>query len=120
MSAPLWRSLYRRRLTNSPPGLVAKMKPINVILDYGRTGMSVELPAERVVGTLAIRDVPPLQDPESAVKAALELPIGTPALRRIADGRKDACILICDITRPVPNRTILGPMLHVLGEAGIP
>ena len=35
---------------------------------------------------------------------ALEQPIGTPALREIARGRKDACILICDITRPVPNR----------------
>jgi nickel-dependent lactate racemase len=96
------------------------MKPIRVILDYGRTGMSVELPAERVIGTLAIRDVPPLKDPDGAVKAALEAPIGTPALGRIARGRNDACILICDITRPVPNRTILGPMLHVLGEAGIP
>jgi len=95
------------------------MKPINVILDYGRTGIRVELPAERVVGTLAIRDVPPLDDPEGAVKGALESPTGTPALRRLADGRKDACILICDITRPVPNRTILGPMLHVLSEAGI-
>ena len=47
-------------------------------------------------------------------------PIGTPALRQIAQGRKDACILICDITRPVPNQTILGPVLKVLHEAGIP
>jgi nickel-dependent lactate racemase len=95
------------------------MKPINVILDYGRTGIRVELPAERVVGTLAIRDVPPLDHPEGAVKAALEAPTGTPALHRLADGRNDTCILICDITRPVPNRTILRPMLHVLSEAGI-
>jgi lactate racemase len=96
------------------------MKPIKVVLDYGRTGMCVELPADRVVGTLAIRDVPPLSDPEGAVKAALEAPIGTPALRQLADGRTNACILICDITRPVPNRTILGPMLSVLSAAAIP
>jgi lactate racemase len=96
------------------------MKPITVNLDYGRTGMKVELPAERVVGSLAIRDVPPLEDPQAGVESALESPIGTPALRQIAEGRKDACILICDITRPVPNQTILGPMLKVLGEAGIP
>ncbi len=56
------------------------MKPINVILDYGRTGLSVELPAERVVGTLAIRDVSPLEDPQGAVEAALEAPIGTPGV----------------------------------------
>src|SRR5262245_6577949 len=96
------------------------MKPLKVTLDYGRTGLTVELPADRVVGPLAIRDVPPLDDPERVVAAALKEPIGTPPLRGIARGRKDACILVCDITRPVPNRTILGPMLQVLAEAGIP
>ena len=96
------------------------MKTMKVTLDYGRTGLTVELPAERLVGPLAIRDVPALGDPEAAVTDALERPVGTPALREIARGRKDACILICDITRPVPNRDILGPMLQVLHEAGIP
>jgi lactate racemase len=95
------------------------MKTMKVTLDYGRTGLTVELPAERVVGPLAIRDVPALGDPEAAVSDALERPVGTPALREIARGRQDACILICDITRPVPNRVILGPMLQVLRDAGI-
>jgi nickel-dependent lactate racemase len=96
------------------------MNLLTVTLDYGRTGLTVELPADRVVGPLAIRDVPPLDDPERAVAAALEQPIGTPALREIARGREDACILVCDITRPVPNRTILGPVLKVLRQAAIP
>jgi nickel-dependent lactate racemase len=96
------------------------MKHLSVTLDYGRTGLTVELPGDRVVGPLAIRDVPALDDPERAVVAALEEPIGTAALRRIARGRKDACILVCDITRPVPNGTILRPTLRVLREAGIP
>ncbi len=45
------------------------------------------------------------------------------ALRRLAElakGRKSACILICDFTRPVPNKLILPPMLHILEEQGIP
>jgi nickel-dependent lactate racemase len=96
------------------------MKTMKVTLDYGRTGLTVELPAARVVGPLAIRDVPALHDPERAVADALERPTGTIALREIARGRKDACILICDITRPVPNRIILGPTLRVLHDAGIP
>ncbi len=95
------------------------MSTMNVTLDYGRTGLSVALPADRVVGPLAIRNVPPLDDPERAVAEALERPIATPPLRQVAQGRKDACILVCDITRPVPNRTILTPMLRVLHEAGI-
>ena len=96
------------------------MKTMQVTLDYGRTGLTVELPEERIIGPLAIRDVPPLEDPERAVAEAIERPNGTPALLEIARGRKNACILVCDITRPVPNRTILGPTLKVLHQAGIP
>jgi nickel-dependent lactate racemase len=96
------------------------MKTLTVTLDYGRTGLTVELPADRVVGPLAIRRVPALEHPEQAVAAAIESPIGAPALRQIARGRSNACILICDITRPVPNRTILRPLLKVLHEAGVP
>jgi len=96
------------------------MKKMSFKLDYGRTGLDVELPTDRLVGPLAIRDVPPVPDPESAVATALRDPIGTPPLSEIARGRNDACILICDITRPVPNQTILRPMLAVLDQAGIP
>ncbi len=96
------------------------MKPLRVTLDYGRTGLEVELPADRLVGPLSIRSVPPLPDPEGAVAAAIEAPIGTRALRELARGRKNACILVCDVTRPVPNATILRPTLRVLHEAGIP
>ena len=95
------------------------MKSLQFTLDYGRTGLPVSLPADRVVGPLAIKHVPQLEDPEGAVAAALEKPIGTQSLRALAKGRKDACILICDITRPVPNQTILRPTLQVLDEAGI-
>ena len=50
---------------------------------------------------------------------ALAYPIGTPSLRRLARGRKNACIVIADITRPVPNAVILPPMLRMLEEEGI-
>lgn len=88
-------------------------------LDYGRTGLSIELPADRIVGPLEIQSVPPLDDPEAAVVAALASPIGSPPLAEVARGKKTACILACDITRPVPNRTLLGPTLRVLHESGL-
>ncbi len=96
------------------------MKTVKLTLDYGRTGLEIELPERGLVGPLAIRDVPPLPDPEAAVARALEHPTGSPPLAQIAQGKKSACILICDITRPVPNRVILGPMLRVLEAAGVP
>jgi nickel-dependent lactate racemase len=89
-------------------------------LDYGRTGLDVTLPDANVVGPLSIRPAPPLADPQGAILAAMANPIGSRPLAELARGRKDACIVICDITRPVPNKLILPPMLRTLEEAGIP
>ncbi len=92
---------------------------MRVTLDYGRTGLDVELPDDRVVGPLAIRPAPPLADPAAALEAALARPIGTRPLAEVARGRRDACVLVCDITRPVPNRLILPPLLRTLEAQGI-
>ncbi len=92
---------------------------MRITLDYGRTGLDVNLPEERLVGPLAIRPAPALADPESAVAAALAQPIGSPPLAQLARERRDACILVCDVTRPVPNRLILPPVLRILEAQGI-
>src|SRR5437879_6442693 len=92
---------------------------MRVTLDYGRTGLVVELPDANVEGPLAIRPAPPLQNPQAAVEDALQKPIGTPPLAELAKGRRNACILVCDITRPVPNRLILPPLLRTLEQQGI-
>src|SRR5437764_10775603 len=92
---------------------------MQVTLDYGRTGLTVTLPDDRVVGPLAIRPAIPLPDPAAALEDALARPIGTPPLSAIARGRKNACVLICDVTRPVPNRLLLPPILRTLEAAGI-
>src|SRR5262245_28821671 len=101
------------------PGSSSQTTRMRITLDYGRTGLEVTLPDDRVVGPLAIRPAPALEDPAAAVADALARPIGTPPLAQLARGRKDACILVCDITRPVPNRVILPPLLRTLEEQGI-
>jgi nickel-dependent lactate racemase len=92
---------------------------MRVTLDYGRTGLEVELPDASVVRTLAYREAVPLTDPDAVLERVLSHPTGSPSLARLAEGRQDACILICDITRPVPNEMILRPVLRQLEEAGI-
>jgi nickel-dependent lactate racemase len=92
---------------------------MRIRLDYGRTGLEVDLPAERLVGPLDIRPAPPLADPVAAVEEALCHPLGTPPLLELARGRRQACILVCDITRPVPNRLLLPPLLRTLEAGGI-
>jgi nickel-dependent lactate racemase len=93
---------------------------MRVTLDYGRTGLDVELPDDRVVGPLEIKSAPPLADPAGAVEDALVNPIGTERLAYLACGCRNACILVSDITRPVPNDLILTPLLRTLEFAGIP
>jgi nickel-dependent lactate racemase len=93
--------------------------PMRITLDYGRTGLDVDLPDDRLIGPLHIRDAAPLPDPAAAVAEALRRPIGTPPLAEVARGRRNACVLVCDVTRPVPNRLILPPLLRTLEEQGI-
>src|SRR5262245_41067773 len=92
---------------------------MQLTLDYGRTGLTVTLPDDRVVGPLAIRPAAPLTDPVAAIADAIRNPIASKPLADIAKGRKNACILVCDITRPVPNQWILPPLLKSLEDAGI-
>jgi nickel-dependent lactate racemase len=92
---------------------------MRITLDYDRCGLTVDLPEDRLVGPLEIRPAAPLADPAAAIAQALAQPIGTPPLAEIARGRRNACVLICDITRPVPNQLILPPLLRILEEQGI-
>lgn len=64
--------------------------------------------------------MPKIVDQPAAITAALNEPIGSPPLAQLARGRNSACILICDITRPVPNRLFLRPMIQAMIGAGIP
>src|SRR5438045_1083344 len=93
---------------------------MQIQLDYGRTGLTVDLPDDRIVGPLAIRPATPLADPVAAIAEAISQPIGTAPLAELARGKRSACILICDITRPVPNKWILPPLLATLEAAGVP
>jgi nickel-dependent lactate racemase len=92
---------------------------MRIKLDYGKTGLEVNLPDDRLVGPLSLRPAVPLAHPESAIAHAIAHPTGSRPLAEIAKGRTSACIVVCDITRPVPNKLILPPLLRTLEEQGI-
>ncbi len=81
---------------------------MRVRLEYDRTGLEVELPDRSRRPQPGLqgrrRHWPILAPPWPQVLAH---PTGTPPLAELARGRHDACIVICDITRPVPNELIL-------------
>ena len=89
-------------------------------LDYGKTGLDVEIPDKNVVGPLELQPTVPLKKLDEAIQAVLANPTGSAPLAELARGKRSACILICDITRPVPNELLLSHILPTLEEAGIP
>ena len=79
---------------------------------YGRGRLTVALPDGARV--LRCRAIKPVGDPAGAVVEALRRPIGAPPLRELARGRRRACIVVSDVTRPVPYRVLLPPLLAEL------
>ena len=87
---------------------------------YGKTGLDVGLPDGCIPTTIAKPPMPLLTDPQQAVREALKNPVNAPPLAELARGKKSACILVCDITRPVPNGLFLPILIRELLEAGVP
>jgi len=93
---------------------------VTIDLLYGRSTLPVSPPAGCVPTVIAKRAMAVLAEPLAAVERALVSPVDRPPLRELARGRRSACILICDITRPVPNRLFLRPLIRGLLDAGMP
>ena len=87
---------------------------------FGRGNLTLSLPPEAAPTVVRKRSLPKLKDAAGTIAQAFSAPIGSAPLGELARGKKSACILICDITRPVPNRLFLRPMIEILAEAGIP
>lgn len=93
---------------------------MRVRLDYGRSGLEASLVSAANIELLEPQSTKPLSNPPAAIENAYRSPIGSASLAEIASGKRNACILICDITRPVPNEALLTPMLDILESSGIP
>ena len=91
---------------------------MQVHLAYGEQGLDVELPDDAVV--LQPQAVAGIAEPERAVAEAIAQPLGSPPLAEIVRRGNTVAIVVSDITRPVPNRVILPPILAVLHDAGVP
>jgi nickel-dependent lactate racemase len=81
--------------------------------------LALDLPDDWEVTVIGKKPMTALADPVAAVEAALAAPRGMPSLAEAARGCRSACILICDITRPVPNGLTLPPLIKGLLAAGI-
>eukprot|EP01047_Picozoa_sp_COSAG01_P047365 COSAG01_NODE_4517_length_4960_cov_3.538984_4_plen_490_part_00 len=117
-----------------PIGSSLDARSQKVELLFGTGTVTVELGAEVDVSVITKPEMAVIDDPHAAVDAAVQRPVSDAddggggndfassclPLHEQAQGKQTACILICDITRPVPNAVILPVLVHTLIEAGVP
>ncbi|MBL7168967.1 DUF2088 domain-containing protein [Candidatus Bathyarchaeota archaeon] len=87
---------------------------------FGDKPLTLEFPDEWDVKRcmMACEGQPPLSEAE--IKAALENPLGTRPLSKLAETADEVAILIDDMTRPTRSHQYVEPILEVLHGAGIP
>ena len=93
---------------------------MHVDLNYGRGSLGIAVADAWRATVLRKPAMPLVADPPQAVADALAAPVGAAPLREAAAAARSACILICDITRPVPNGDILPAVLRTLLAGGLP
>jgi nickel-dependent lactate racemase len=79
---------------------------MKVHLQYGRDGLDVEIPSERV-RVIEPTFVPGLPDEEAAFTEAVRAPIGGKPLRECVAAHERVAVVIPDITRPLPTDRLL-------------
>lgn len=93
---------------------------MKTLFAFGKHGITVTVPDGFDCQVVRSRAAQALDDAASALEAALDRPIHSEPLAKLAAGKRTAAISVCDITRPAPNRVTLPPLLRRLHAAGIP
>jgi len=89
---------------------------MRVHMSYGTEGLCVDLPDRCNVQVIEPRWITKLRDAPSAVREALRAPIRLPALSASVKARDKVAIVFSDITRPVPNATLLASVLEQIAH----
>ncbi len=91
---------------------------MKINVPYGKGSVEVKVPDGSTVSLPC--QLERVHDVSAEIRRAMAEPIGSPALRMIASGRRDAVVVINDITRPAPSREMLAAILDELRDAGVP
>jgi nickel-dependent lactate racemase len=89
---------------------------VRLTIDYGTEGLDVEVPADAVV--VRAKEPTPLVDERGAVQRSLRRPRSGTAVRDLVSSGGQVVVVFPDLTRPMPNTTVLPPLLAELEEAG--
>ncbi|MHB0871514.1 MAG: nickel-dependent lactate racemase [Chloroflexota bacterium] len=84
-----------------------------VKLAYGKQGLEVDFPEERV-SIIEPHYIPGLPDEQAALREALRNPIGSPPLADLVKPHQTVAITFPDVTRPCPTARMLPSILEEL------
>ena len=92
---------------------------MEIKIPYGKTFQTLNIEEGFELLEPKIQELEAGADGGAIVRAAMDSPIGSPKLRELAAGKKNAVLIISDHTRPVPSKDIVPFMLEEL-RAGNP
>lgn len=90
-----------------------------VSIRYGKGELHIRLPKGCEPTIIRKPEMPVLENPLLAIKDSLLNPVNAPSISELAKGAKRVCLVICDITRPVPNGPILKGLIEQLRDCGV-
>ncbi len=90
-----------------------------VKIPYGTKTLDVNVPDGNLLSVIESKEVDRIYDVVAEIKNQLLYPIGATPLPELVSGKSSVCIVVSDITRPVPYKVILPVMLSVIEESGV-
>ena len=88
---------------------------MDINLSYGKKGLTVQLPTD-LTTIVSPEFIPALPDQQGAIKHVLRNPIKKAPLKTSVKPGQKVAISICDVTRPMPNHTVLPIVLSELNH----
>ena len=95
------------------------MQPKEIKLLYGKNGINLHIKDNWNTDIIRKPAMPIIKDIKNEVSNILNNPINSESINEISSKDKSVCILVCDITRPVPNKLFLKQMILKFINAGI-
>lgn len=92
---------------------------MRIKIPYGRGEISLNIPDKNILNIVSGKIGSFKLSEDRVIKEALRSPIESKKLSEITSGKKSACIIASDITRPCPSYKFLPWLIEELKEGGI-
>lgn len=93
---------------------------MKIRLDYGKTGLEVNLPDDANITVVEPTYLEGVDDQFEAVRSVLRRPIASPPLQELLRSGDTVGIIFYDITRPTPDHIMIPMLLEEIEAAGVP